>query len=186
MDTPKSKNGEKAESGIIQSVARGVERMEVDMAELDAILGRASKGPLDEEDLEKLRASLDTLGFITQELAKKKVSVERLKELLFGPSTEKTDKVIEKVKKALALQNGESSSGDGAGSEKKKKKGHGRNGARSYTGARKVIVPLEGLSAGCACPSCAKGKLYASVDPKRIVRVRGSARLPPPCTSWGN
>jgi transposase len=54
-------------------------------------------------------------------------------------------------------------------------KGHGRNGARAYTGCAKVAVPLSWLKAGDACPACAGGKVYASVEPRRLVRLVGQA-----------
>ena len=40
--------------------------------------------------------------------------------------------------------------------------GHGRNGASSYTGAKKVAVPHPTLHAGDPCPGCGKGKVYPS------------------------
>ena len=39
---------------------------------------------------------------------------------------------------------------------KEKPKGHGRNGASSYTGAKKVAVPYPALHTGDHCPGCEK------------------------------
>ena len=73
-----------------------MERIDIDMSELEAILDRA-KAALSEEEYEKIHGALETLVFLTQELEKKRVSVQRLKEMLFGAATEKTKKVLEKV-----------------------------------------------------------------------------------------
>jgi transposase len=40
-----------------------------------------------------------------------------------------------------------------------------------------VKIPHESLSPGDPCPSCDKGKVYGSVPPKKIVRIRGQAPL---------
>jgi K+/H+ antiporter YhaU regulatory subunit KhtT len=74
----------------------GVETMDLDRQELEAILEHA-KTALSEEEYTKLHAALETLVFLTTELEKKRVSVQRLKQLLFGATTEKTQKVIQKV-----------------------------------------------------------------------------------------
>ena len=66
------------------------------MAELEAILARV-RSTLSQEEYDKLHDALETLLFVTQELEKKRVSVQRLKQLLFGATTEKTRKVLEKV-----------------------------------------------------------------------------------------
>ena len=39
-----------------------------------------------------------------------------------------------------------------------KRQGHGRNGASSYTGAKKVAVPHPVLHTGDHCPGCEKGR----------------------------
>ena len=55
--------------------------------------------------------------------------------------------------------------------------GHGRNGASSYTGAKKVAVPHPELHAGDACPGCEKGKVYPQKEPRTLVRIVGQAPL---------
>jgi transposase len=173
MGKRQSKSEKKA--GRKRSVRKGkpVERIEIDRSELEAILERA-KESLNDEEYEKIQSALETLFFLTRELEKKTVSVQRLKELLFGAPTEKTRKVLEKIREAVGKEKGAGGEGGTSGG---KRKGHGRNGAKAYTGARKVKVPLEEFRAGTACPCCAKGKLYASVEPERIVRVKGRAPL---------
>ncbi len=135
--------------------------MDLDRSELEAILERA-KTALSEEEYAKLHAAMETLIFLTQELEKKRVSVQRLKQLLFGATTETTRKVMERI---LDEAGKESKSGDDSAEGKEtealeKAQGHGRNGAEEYVGAEKVRVPHESLKPGDACPDCKKGTVY--------------------------
>jgi transposase len=157
----------------------GPERIELDRSELEAILSGAKTQPLSEEQYDKLHAAMETLIFLTQELEKKHVSVQRLKQLLFGATTETTRKVMEKVFDELDKKRNasEDKSQGQKGKDKQKPKGHGRNGAEAYVGAEKVRVPHESLRPGDTCPNCHKGTVYESVEPGRLVRIRGQAPL---------
>ena len=156
-------------------------RIELSMRDLEAILERA-KVALSEEEFATLKGALETLEFLTRELEKKSVSVQRLKHLLFGAATETTGKVIEKILEragkgpAPAADAGVAAGGTQAGPVARPK-GHGRHGADAYGGARRVRVPLATLHAGDACPSCAKGTVYASCQPGVIVRLTGQAPI---------
>ena len=55
--------------------------------------------------------------------------------------------------------------------------GHGRNGAQSFTGARKVTIAHQHLAGGDRCPDCSQGKVYAQKEPKALVRIVGQAPL---------
>ena len=154
--------------------AKRPERIDIDMSELEAILDRAEEEPLNEEDREKLHRALETLLFLTKELGKKRVAIKRLKDLLFGPSTEKTKNVLESVPDASGKES--KTSREDQDGEEEKKKGHGRNGAKAYTGADKIKVPHESLKEGDACPECDKGTLY-KWTPGWIVNVTGQAPL---------
>jgi len=66
------------------------------MKDLEAILEHA-KAALSEGEFATLKGAVQTLAFLTRELEKKSVSVQRLRQLLFGASTETTAKVIEKI-----------------------------------------------------------------------------------------
>jgi transposase len=156
----------------------GPERIELDRDALEGILAR-TKMALSEDEYATLHAAMETLIFLTQELEKKRVSVQRLKQLLFGATTETTRKVMEKI---LDEAGKEDPSDDGAadGQEPKarlKAKGHGRNGAEAYVGGEKIRVPHASLNPGDPCPSCKEGTVYESVEPGRLVRVRGQAPL---------
>jgi transposase len=152
------------------------ERIELDRSELEAILEHA-KTALGEAEYDTLHAAMQTLIYLTQELEKSRVSVQRLKHLLFGSTTEKTRKVMEKLLNEVEKKKRASDDAAKDTETKQKAKGHGRNGAGTYTGADHVRVPHESLKAGDACPNCHKGTVYESVEPGHIVRIRGQAPL---------
>ena len=162
---------------------RKVRRRDLPLQELKAIVGRA-KAALSDEDHEKLEAAVDTLGVLTLELEAKGASIKRLRNLLFGATTEKTSRVIGETAGdggaagADTAQDGATAESPATGSNAKgKRKGHGRNGAREYRGADKVKVAHESLEHGGPCPSCPKGKVYRQQEPARLVRVTGMAPL---------
>ncbi len=157
-------------------------RRELRLDELKSILDRARDAPLSADDYSTLSAAVDTLAFLTQELEAKGTTIDRLRRLIFGASTEKTSQVVPEPSAA----GGTTASAPGAGvdgartdgtSERKRPPGHGRNGAAAYVGAQKVKVPHASLKAGDACPECDKGKLYRLDEPAVIVRVKGMTPL---------
>ena len=153
-------------------------RNEFDIEELKRILDGAT---LSETEHAKLTAALETLLFITQELEKKRVSLGRLKKMLFGDTSEKTRKVLEKALKTVdGAEKDEAKNGDSSDvqdkNDKKKSNGHGRNGASTYTGAETVKIPHESLKPKDTCPKCKNGKVYA-YQPKLIVRLKGGTPI---------
>ncbi len=162
-----------------QSKPGDPECIEVERSELEAILEHSKAGPLNQKEYDTLHAAMETLIFLTQELEKKHVSIQRLKQMLFGATTETTRKVMDQI---LSETEKEKKSGDDskAGTEPKTSpstNGHGRNGADAYTGAETVRVPHDTLKPGDGCPECKKGTVYATVKPGRIIRIRGQAPL---------
>jgi len=153
--------------------------VELSMKDLEAILEHA-KAALSEGEFATLKGAVQTLAFLTRELEKKSVSVQRLRQLLFGASTETTAKVIEKILQG-AVKGALPGAGVAAGGTETpaapKPNGHGRNGADAYVGAKRMRVPLASLHAGDACPGCVKGKVYASCEPGLIVRLTGQAPI---------
>jgi hypothetical protein len=122
-------------------------RVDVNLEELDQIIDRGTHAPLSESEGEKLKGALHALAGM---LAKPR-------------STEKTSAVLE-PSEAPPQESPPAP------------QGHGRNGARSYTGAKKVAVPHPSLHAGDPCPGCGKGKVYPQKEPKTLVRIVGQAR----------
>jgi hypothetical protein len=120
------------------------------MSELEAILERV-KSSLSPEEYDKLHSALETLLFLTQELEKNRVSVQRLKQLLFGATSEKTRQVLNKALAEAGIDPDDSSE---SRPPSEKAKGHGRNGSDVYTGAKQVKISHEALKPGDRCPKC--------------------------------
>ncbi len=124
-------------------------RMDVNLEELDQIIERGTHAPLSESEGEKLKSALHALaGMLPQPR-----TTEKTKSVLEQPAVPTPEKEPEPVK------------------------GHGRNGASSYTGARKVAVAHPELHAGDPCPGCEKGKVYPQKEPRTLVRIVGQAPL---------
>jgi transposase len=183
--------------------ATPIPRLEVSMNELQDALEHA-RSALSEKEYSQLKAALETLGYLTELIEDKETTLRRLRQILFGPSTEKTRKVLGELSgpkegkpgteasdtEGSAAAEGqatpasatraEEAKGD-SGSEEKPERprvpGHGRNGAEAYTGAHKVVVPNTEVKVGQRCPLCLKGKLYELRTPGVIVRVTGQAPL---------
>ena len=123
-------------------------RVDVNLEELDRVLDHAREAPLSEPDYEKLKEALHALAG-----------------MLPAPrSTEKTNAVLPPADPPKKQT-------------KEKPKGHGRNGASSYTGAKKVAVAHPTMHTGDHCPGCEKGKVYPQKEPRTLVRVVGQAPL---------
>lgn len=149
-----------------------IERRDLDLGELTAILDRAG---LSDEERDKLKAALETLEFLTGEIGAKGMTIERLRRIVFGASTEKTDKIFPDSPQDEGTGNNQASAA--ADKERKRRPGHGRHGADSFTGAVKVGVGHGTRHHGERCPECLKGKLYTQAQPAVLVRIRGMAPL---------
>ena len=124
-------------------------RIDVDVEELDQIVDRAREAPLSDTDYDKLKTALHAL-------------IERL----LGR---------EKSEKLASVFGDENSSRIAAAPPRAERSpGHGRNGAQSFTGARKVTISHQHLAAGDRCPDCGKGKVYVQKEPKALVQDRGA------------
>jgi transposase len=154
-----------------------IRRMDLPMEELEAILQRA-KAVLSEEDYNKLRALVDSFAYLTHALEDKRTSIERLRKLLFGSSSEKTRDVIETPRDNVEGAAVADSSGATPRAEKEPvtpPQGHGRHGADAYEGAEKVRVPHPILRSGDPCPECKEGTVYELAQPGVLVRIVGQA-----------
>ncbi len=156
-----------------------VPRLEVSREELGSLLEHARSG-LSDSEYQQLRAALDTLVYLTQLVEDKSTTIARLRQILFGATTEKTNNVVQ-----TTAGNGSTSvtpeGGKAAAPPEKPESapspGHGRNGAEEYRGARKIKIEHGSLQSGNHCPGCQKGKLYALGTPGVLIRVVGQAPL---------
>jgi transposase len=155
-------------------VKSGSEVIEVNFGELAALLERARQGPLGEEDCQRLEAAIDALSYLIEKIGEKNTTISQLRALLTKPSTEKTSKVLEQAGIKTPPKN---SSPPHANKPKKPKPGHGRKGAISYGGARRIRITHASLKPGDRCPECLKGKVYEQKDPALRIRVVGQAPI---------
>jgi len=173
--------------------ASKIHRIEMSEAEVESLLQKAGTSPLEPDEVEKLRNLVATLRYVTGELEKKRVSLKRLKRMLFGSQNEKTNSLrLNKLlaqgaeaAKALSEQAAKSEKSDTAIESnsnrnsdtptKEKPKGHGRLGADQYTGGDHEHVEHPTLKHKSPCPKCPKGKLALQKRPKVLVRLTGSA-----------
>jgi transposase len=143
--------------------------VEVRMDKLKELLDRAQREPLSAEECRLLLNLAESYVSLTQMLKDRGTTIDRLRRLVFGPSSEKT-------KDVLGMDPG---AGPGAADsqpegDQRTRPGHGRNGAAAYPGAKRVAVAHASLRSGARCPKCTKGKLYLQ-EPGVIVRVTGHA-----------
>ena len=166
------------------SKSRPVERIDISISELEEIVERSQTEPLSEQDCERLHLVLQTLHFLTCELDKKRVSVQRLKQMLFGAATETTRGVMDRIGNDEKNNNADddqknttSGDTDQSAETRKKAKGHGRNGTDAYGGAQTVRCEHNSLKPGDHCPKCDKGTVYETAKPGTLIRVMGQAPL---------
>jgi len=160
------------------------EVVELNEQELAAVLERARRQPLSEPDYQKLKSLIETLSYLTRMIERGRMSLRRMRQMLFGAKTEKTQKILPPGQTPTAAVSGspvpnstpsEQTSAEAGG--QRKAKGHGRNGAAQYTGGKRIEIPHPSLKAGQGCPECLKGKLYSSMEPGRLVRLIGQAPI---------
>jgi Transposase IS66 family len=150
---------------------------EVTAEELEALLEGVREG-LGEAGYQKLKAAIRTLGYLTELLRERKITLEGLREpLLSGAeaSTEKTRHVLKQAGIETPKKNPEPPNAQA--SEKPARPGHGRHGVDAYGGANKVQVPHPSLHSGDHCPCCGQGKVYVLETPGVLLRLLGQAPI---------
>ena len=143
-----------------------IEVVELEQERLNQLLHRAQVA-LPAEDFAELGKLVKGYQFLLRLIETKNITVARLKQIVFGSTSEKTSDVF----KDRATTPATEKQADG----KKKLPGHGRNGSAAYSGAEKVKVPHP-LQPKSVCPECGHGKLYA-FTPTQLVRITGQAPL---------
>ena len=152
------------------SQLRRFEEVTMTESEREAFLERirASTAPEDYRRIEGMSYALpELLTLIEQD----PMTLRKLRHLLFGPKTEKTDQVCPPATSAAPA----------AATTKPKRKGHGRTKAKEYTGARWVQVVHPELRTGDTCPLCSQGSVRMQKSKALILRIAGS----PPISATG-
>src|SRR4051812_45660143 len=117
-----------------------LELVEVDSDRLEEVLRRVERS-LDEKDAELIRAVFESYAYVTDLVEDKNTTIRRLRQLFFGPRTEKTEAVVgpkpgtsEVAAPPDSAAEIESVAGGGTPDvsvEAAVSKGHGRNGAEA-------------------------------------------------------
>jgi hypothetical protein len=144
--------------------------LSVTQQELEEFLSRM-RLTVSEKDYEIVDALVRTVREMGVLLGNNRTSIDRLKQLVFGPRTERRKDVLPKSK-----EDGQTASNATSGKKKRKKveNGHGRNGAADYSGATRIPVPHTSVHIGDSCPECIKGKCY-DIDAGKVIRVKGQS-----------
>jgi transposase len=169
------------------------EIVEVNSTHMEEVLRRVEQ-TLEEKDFALIRAVFQSYVYVADLVEDKNTSIRRLRKLLFGARTEKTDTVTGRetekpdttppggaaatTEVAAGKPNtGEPNTDASAAAEPAPASpGHGRNGADAYHGADRIDVPHPSLTAGDPCPSCEKGTVYEKA-PGVVVRIIGQPPL---------
>lgn len=142
--------------------------------DIDALLKRVKTNALQKGDYEIIKYMADAIMTLGQALDNKAASIKRLLAMLFGPKTEKKDKILKD--KEPDKKNNEPNKKNKKPSQpkpKKKKKGHGKIPASSYTGADRKSISHESLKPKDSCPLCPNGKVYPIKKPGIAIYLKG-------------
>lgn len=136
---------------------------------------------------EPFRQLLHWYAFLLELLREKKLSIRRLRKMLFGAATETSDNILSGMSASSPEAEGlsgepsstdEDAAADRPASSPLRRSGHGRIPARQYTGCEQVMVTHESLSPGDTCPQCGEGEVYRQREWSPVVRLKGQ----PPVT----
>lgn len=150
--------------------ARTFEAPLLSAAEREAFLARVRAG-LSPEDYRLIEAMSYALPQIVESIEQERMTMRKLRHLLFGAKTEQTDRVCPSAASPSLIPP----------VPKPKRQGHGRIKATDYTGARWVEVPHPALKPGGPCPLCAKGAVRTQKTKAIVLRIEGS----PPIAATG-
>src|SRR5882672_11227971 len=164
--------------------ARGAKRMadsdkipQIDPTEIEILIEKLEQNKLEERERRLIVALLRTFLYLVAQLQEKKITLLKIKDMIFGRKSEKNKKEKEKDGKD-GDQTSEGSSGDGQSGEQSResrnekdesaggesassKRGHGRNPVSAYPGAKKVRCRHRELQSGHDCPDMrCEGRIY--------------------------
>jgi transposase len=156
------------------------EIIEVNSQQIQELLDRATSNTLRAEDTELMRQIFDSYAHLFEIVGDKNTTLARLRKLLFGASSEKTNQVVGDTKESPEpntsgddnASDEHADANDSTAADEAPRPGHGRYGADDYPGADQVDVPHPTLCAGDDCPECQGGTLYEK-EPGVFVRFVG-------------
>lgn len=134
--------------------------------ELDALIERVESGCLRDGDADIIKAMANAVKVMSQAVKDKASSIKKLLGMVFGPKTEKKDKVLKN--RPPRTRNKDKSS---------TKEGHGRRSADDFTGADRKMITHEELKHKDSCPECLKGIVYLVKKPGRVICFTGQVPI---------
>jgi transposase len=161
--------------------------------EYRAFCDRLGKSNLTQQDRNLVIRIFQAMRWMNQQLELGRLSIRRLKRLIFGEKTESRKNVVGGTKTGGGADTeptkcGTASEGTEGEAETKKdgseespppKPNHGRRSHSQYPGAEKVLCTHPNLKAGQLCPDCKQGKLHASIENGTFIQFTGN----PPITA---
>ena len=170
--------------------------IEIDQAQVEQLIEKAQQGTLDAAEQKRLVPLLKTLVWLERTLLETRISLSKLKRILFGKKTEKRSRKPKDPDPGDegdgSGEGGGSGADEGAGcndpaagttaatsglpsdqqtgsSHANKSRGHGRRAAADYPGAPTVCCTHDAHRPGDRCPLCERGQLYLF---RSLVRLR--------------
>ncbi|MCI0662760.1 MAG: hypothetical protein L0220_16965, partial [Acidobacteria bacterium] len=175
-------------------MAKGEEIPKTTPTEVENLIEQIRATNLDPSAKEKIERLLRTILILVELLQRKKTSIKRLREMLFGKSTEKHQKKKADGEQKAPPEGNGSSDEEKPGlsksqtesdqtpkvepprSENKEKlsqKGHGHRAASDYPGAKVVKCWHAFLKVGDPCPGLCGGRLYDTKKPASLLQFTG-------------
>jgi transposase len=149
--------------------------IELNPAEVEALLDRVEHKCLQEGDYEIIKGLVEAFVYLSQAVDEKSSALKRLLQILFGAKTETREKLFQIAGQSEDLSRENLSPPEQE--PKQQQPGHGRNGAEAYSKAERIHIPLPDLKAGQPCRECIRGKLYPVKHSGTLVRFVGMAPL---------
>ena len=113
---------------------REIEHIDLSSQELEALVERARREALPEEDYRKLKVAVETLEYLTELVADKDTTIRHLRQLLLPTATEKTKDVLAKAGVEAAVP------AETPATEETSQNGHTRRGTDGM-GPRSIAAP---------------------------------------------
>lgn len=173
-------------------MAKGDEIPRTTPDEIENLIEQIRGTNLDPGSKDKLERLLRTILTLVDQLQRKKTSINKLRELIFGKRTERrsggkggdeknaseSGKPPDEQSSAAGDPDAKGEARTGESEEKPKRKGHGHRAASDYPGAELVQCPHEQFKPGDHCPSTlCGGRLYDLDEPTVLLQFTGQPLL---------
>src|SRR6266542_1103773 len=165
---------------------------QIDPTEIEILIEKLEQNKLEERERRLIVSVLRTFLYIVAQLQEKKITLLKIKDMIFGRKSEKNKKEKDRKDGDRAS---EGSSGDGESSEQSReprnekdesaggesveaKRGHGRNPVSAYPGAKKVRCRHRELQSGHDCPDLrCEGRVYPVLRPHHFTQFTGQPAI---------